>query len=75
MEHLRKVFSDSELEGDSVIRNFRITATDLLDREKSAALTAGCWTSSSSAFFGVAVVHLQGYGAKPTSDRLRLDSQ
>jgi len=26
--HLKKVFSDSELEADSVIRNFRITATD-----------------------------------------------
>jgi len=26
--HLKKVFSDSELEEDSVIRNFRITATD-----------------------------------------------
>jgi len=27
-EHLKKVFSDSELEEDSVIRNFRITAAD-----------------------------------------------
>ncbi len=26
--HLKKVFSDSELEAESVIRNFRITATD-----------------------------------------------
>lgn len=26
--HLKKVFADSELEADSVIRNFRITATD-----------------------------------------------
>lgn len=26
--HLKKVFSDSELEEDSVIRNFRITAAD-----------------------------------------------
>ena len=26
--HLKKVFSDSELEADSVIRNFRITASD-----------------------------------------------
>jgi hypothetical protein len=26
--HLKKVFSDSELEADSVIRNFRITAAD-----------------------------------------------
>lgn len=26
--HLKKIFSDSELEEDSVIRNFRITATD-----------------------------------------------
>jgi len=26
--HLKKIFSDSELEGDSVIRNFRITAKD-----------------------------------------------
>lgn len=25
--HIQKVFSDSELQGDSVIRNFRITAT------------------------------------------------
>ncbi|MCL2147655.1 MAG: virulence RhuM family protein [Synergistaceae bacterium] len=27
-EHLKKIFSDSELEEDSVIRNFRITASD-----------------------------------------------
>jgi len=27
-EHLKNIFSDSELEGDSVIRNFRITAAD-----------------------------------------------
>ena len=26
--HLKKVFSDSELQEDSVIRNFRITAAD-----------------------------------------------
>jgi len=26
--HLKKVFSDSELEEDSVVRNFRITAAD-----------------------------------------------
>ena len=26
--HLKKVFSDSELEEDSVIRNFQITASD-----------------------------------------------
>ncbi len=26
--HLKKIFSDSELEENSVIRNFRITATD-----------------------------------------------
>jgi hypothetical protein len=27
-EHLKKIFSDGELQGDSVIRKFRITATD-----------------------------------------------
>ena len=27
-EHLKKIFNDNELQGDSVIRNFRITATD-----------------------------------------------
>lgn len=27
-EHLKKIFSDSELEEDSVIRKFRITASD-----------------------------------------------
>ena len=27
-EHLKKIFSDSELQEDSVIRNFRITAGD-----------------------------------------------
>lgn len=27
-EHLQKIFSDSELQEDSVIRKFRITATD-----------------------------------------------
>jgi hypothetical protein len=26
--HLKRIFSDSELQADSVIRNFRITATD-----------------------------------------------
>jgi hypothetical protein len=26
--HLKKIFADSELEEDSVIRSFRITATD-----------------------------------------------
>ena len=26
--HLKRVFEDSELEEDSVVRNFRITATD-----------------------------------------------
>lgn len=28
--HLKKIFSDSELDADSVIRNFRITAVDSL---------------------------------------------
>ena len=27
-KHIKKIFDDSELEGDSVLRNFRITASD-----------------------------------------------
>jgi hypothetical protein len=27
-EHLQKIFKDNELQYDSVVRNFRITATD-----------------------------------------------
>lgn len=55
--HLKKVFSDSELEENSVIRNFRITAADgknyntkhynLLDSHGQTAIVAKNYLSES----------------------------
>jgi hypothetical protein len=42
-DHLQKVFADNELEKDSVIRNFRITAEEWIEKTNAVGITAQKW--------------------------------